>query len=1405
MPLYHGLRKFVTEQDEVVRSGAFDLDSQSRYLLGFDKEGEKALPLKRYIRRLWLAFQSGKSLHPKYFFDKMAEDFSKEINELANGLAKDPLKLSAELWKDALDLVGESCRERGFLEEVVDTLLITRRWGDALWGDRRFSNAVLFNAKPEPGHDTPPGVAKRQGSVSLVPPKVSTETLTVSPRISLAVRQWLAADIQERILRKQRDKDVPRVDAPDPKQRRISLAAMGPTEEERETSAPPELPLQSPGEQSRAVNVLPVQVKAENDTQPLTRRALERLAAGPSTTRQRTKTTTVERSATHAGIPTPIPSSSHMSPAAIVAERSSITTRSATKRKHDDEQSAPRKRARSRQDSTSQPTCKPSSHKQTSTPVGLERGQSTRSNVVSNVNPQEEDAAANHNRAPTPTLPIAGQESREGLGVTSRDPTRSSTPGNRQPQGLFDGQATSDSVPPAPVSPRTSHPNTQGEKSIASPAPSPISPRASHSNVQAEKSIASPAPSVCTKWSLADEDTAGVEDKTARPRTRPSTNRTGSPRAPSTPQNQVLTPEASLANSTTSKSLANPEPIAARSTKFSNEFANDMESAEHRPNHKHDEVPAIVHLPSSASGRKTSQEPFSETNEKPARSVYTPECVSQFGSADLERNAQSDNFTVCSDEAKEGVSEESPDCLEDDLGIFSNLMRELRYEARAKNDENERTTNAASSRTVPGQGSDSHQYQYSVVGGDESYPNLDPPAAASPQKNVSTVCEASLATESFLEELQTDHSEDDGPNRPSCRIPEETALLPSHCDKVMEQDQRRNGQEVTSETASELNNAFVSTHSHEVPREALCLTSPVLYKDNHNVSVSSQHATSHSETPPALIAPFPPGTRPDPPRCTQCRHSLEKTVDVMKDQRGYAQWKKVCIYCRGLSGHRSLPCHCYTCQHASKEVLVEVSTQATLVADQDCTSLAEHIQPLTTPATAEPTFKSPPWLDPGLDEALIGSSQDSPIDLTASSGAIAPQNGNGSDRPSDQSVAESPLMNVPELSSLEPDTSMIGHEHTLQSTSPEQTPQPSDSSSVLNTSPVPTTPQRKRVYLNNRNPSGLQDSIRPRQQQSRGALFEREPHVDVSRPFDSPITPPATVRGDYEPHDVSQVPNQNSSRPAPLGRFVPGRASPRANALSRMAHSLEFIFNGSIDVNKVLDWMFPNIEHEFLLKMREVQEPDKTHSAKPMNDLLRITGTLRELRMLSLVPKLPNTFDRNAARVSNDGLESSRLEQLNSWITSTASSGAMAEFIRLLALCHDLILLTGEMVRQEPNIPDHNLYLEIIEIYDKQLQYIQEAYSVDGEIFSRHHIPAASAYTTPQNAPLPHECVANASTSWSLPRIGTVFEGTSDLMQLPPIKRDSHFNTQHESRGEGRGSITNNQGKGQPLEPRLTR
>jgi hypothetical protein len=132
-------------------------DPNVHYLLGFERDKVETLPVKTYIRRLWLAFESSKhSSMPRIFLDPRAETFSKEIEAWVSDFVKNEDHLAIEVAKDPFIDEDTKTSRSAFLEDTARTILVTRQWGDHLWGSRKFCGSPLANEKREPGDNQPP-------------------------------------------------------------------------------------------------------------------------------------------------------------------------------------------------------------------------------------------------------------------------------------------------------------------------------------------------------------------------------------------------------------------------------------------------------------------------------------------------------------------------------------------------------------------------------------------------------------------------------------------------------------------------------------------------------------------------------------------------------------------------------------------------------------------------------------------------------------------------------------------------------------------------------------------------------------------------------------------------------------------------------------------------------------------------------------------------------------------------------------------------------------------------------------------------------------------------------------------------------------------------------------------------
>ncbi|KAK7177855.1 hypothetical protein PSPO01_16098 [Paraphaeosphaeria sporulosa] len=121
MPRLPTLHSYVKALREEGRRGMLADDPSLHCLLGFEKDNVESRPVKTYIRRLWLAFQSSKhSSMPRYFLDPVAETFSKEVEAQVSDFVEDPDRLASEIAKDPL-VVDEKTKETrsAFLDDTA--------------------------------------------------------------------------------------------------------------------------------------------------------------------------------------------------------------------------------------------------------------------------------------------------------------------------------------------------------------------------------------------------------------------------------------------------------------------------------------------------------------------------------------------------------------------------------------------------------------------------------------------------------------------------------------------------------------------------------------------------------------------------------------------------------------------------------------------------------------------------------------------------------------------------------------------------------------------------------------------------------------------------------------------------------------------------------------------------------------------------------------------------------------------------------------------------------------------------------------------------------------------------------------------------------------------------------------
>ena len=117
------------------------------FLLGFGTEIRRSI--RSYMRDLWLPFSNTHSVMPTEWHCLKAEEFAAEISKRVNEFVNEDGKLGNELDGIHYTLSSEDLQKREPFEAVAHELLITRKWGDNLWGHRKYCFGPLADPNRE--------------------------------------------------------------------------------------------------------------------------------------------------------------------------------------------------------------------------------------------------------------------------------------------------------------------------------------------------------------------------------------------------------------------------------------------------------------------------------------------------------------------------------------------------------------------------------------------------------------------------------------------------------------------------------------------------------------------------------------------------------------------------------------------------------------------------------------------------------------------------------------------------------------------------------------------------------------------------------------------------------------------------------------------------------------------------------------------------------------------------------------------------------------------------------------------------------------------------------------------------------------------------------------------------------
>ena len=591
------------------------------------------------------------------------------------------------------------------------------------------------------------------------------------------------------------------------------------------------------------------------------------------------------------------------------------------------------------------------------------------------------------------------------------------------------------------------------------------------------------------------------------------------------------------------------------------------------------------------------------------------------------------------------------------------------------------------------------------------------------------------------------------------------------------------------------NPALARTQGPRPGRNVLLI--PNLPSDNGVSGKPDQRLASPQKATRSGLRPFPPGTSSKPPRCSQCNHSLDRAIDVMKDMKGFAQWKTKCIYCRDRAGPRPSPCLCHTCQPPGAEEETDVvSADATPIPKQVDVLVTDQVHVLPNEQVDIPPNEQSrvPDSETTVQLQSVGIAANgikTTSALTHDRVQETMDNGQGE---------ASPVIDLEQWlhdgldDAQEFPTDQVPHENVREAQLPLERSQSSDIPNVFVSNGKSVNSWDISVVHNEKLPrhvqGGSSNTLPPvTTLLANGLNYERR--ISGTRPYGSPITALAVAAqqarvDEYQPHIVPRSSHWPYSGPTMFHHPSLNWEVSRVDALTRMIYSLERVFDGSLTIDYMLDQMIPSVRREYAQVMAGVEQPNQTLSARPMKFLVENGDTLNELRTLSCLPDIIGNFvacedsikttDRRAGVVS-------RLKELNQWFTCSVRSWGDADMLRLLALCHDLATLTCEMLRQEPHVPDPSILLGIMEVYDKEKRYLADAYGTGtGPTFHNPTTVSSTSQSTLKRGACPtRRTVQLSSPEWVVPRgeSASMDSRDNDDGPRPVTVPHPNFNNQH--------------------------
>jgi hypothetical protein len=182
------LHRWAKEQQNRQKTKTLPTPPEMHDLIGFP--GVEAEHPKKYIRKLWLAAEHYRTQQPP-FFAANAIKLQHRVSEVVNRLKNNEDQRQEELAKE------------DFLKDEANRILVDEGYGPIIWGPKYGAPELLHNkhggTKPKWGIKNDAGEWVKNDEDQYDTGSIPVSTFTNTVRITLHLRQWIAARLQASI------------------------------------------------------------------------------------------------------------------------------------------------------------------------------------------------------------------------------------------------------------------------------------------------------------------------------------------------------------------------------------------------------------------------------------------------------------------------------------------------------------------------------------------------------------------------------------------------------------------------------------------------------------------------------------------------------------------------------------------------------------------------------------------------------------------------------------------------------------------------------------------------------------------------------------------------------------------------------------------------------------------------------------------------------------------------------------------------------------------------------------------------------------------------------------------------------------------------------------------------------